>query len=74
MAQLVGYPTLDLGLGGDLRVLGSSPAVSDSVLSVGPAWDSLCLSHSAPPPLLMLSLSLKKKRIKKGRSKEKRAS
>ena len=42
MAQLIEHPTLDFGLGLDLRVMESSPG-SGSALSVEPAYDSLSL-------------------------------
>ena len=50
-AQLVKGPTLGFSLGHDIRVVGSSLA-SASMLSIKPAWDSLCLSPSASPNLL----------------------
>ena len=52
MAQSVKRLTLDISSGRDLEVAGSKPA-SGWVLSVGPAWDSLSLSLSAPPPLML---------------------
>ena len=45
-SQSAKHPTLDFGLGHDLRIVGLSP-VMDSVLSAESAWDSL--SPSAPP-------------------------
>ena len=41
---------LDFGLGHDLSIVRSSPAL-ESVLGMEPAWDSLSFSPSAPPPL-----------------------
>ena len=47
MAQHVERPTLDLGSGRDLVVVGLSP-MSGSALGVDPAWDSLSPSPAAP--------------------------
>ena len=55
MAQLVKCLTLDITLGHDPRVVELSPALG-SMLSMDLAWDSLSLSLSAPPQLI-LSLS-----------------
>ena len=53
VAQLVKYPTLDVGSGHDLMVRGIEPHIMLCADSVEPAWDSLSpsLSLSAPPPL-----------------------
>ena len=48
MAQLVERTTLDIGSGGDLTVVRSSP-VPGSMLNVQPDGDSLSLSLSALP-------------------------
>ena len=56
VAQSVEHPTLDFSWGHDPRVIRLSPT-SGSVLSVEPAWDSLCLPLLLPP-LLVFSLSL----------------
>ena len=54
MVQLFKSPTLDFGLGHDLRVVGSSLEWG-SMLGRDPAWDSLSpstlLLPSAPPPI-----------------------
>ena len=55
MAQWVKRPILDFGSGLDLMVVRLSP-VSDSVLSVDPAWDSLSPSL-CPSPACAHSLS-----------------
>ena len=59
VAQSVKCATLDFSSGHDPRVMGSSSA-SGSVLSVGPAWDSLPPSLSlGPSPTGTHVLSLK---------------
>ena len=47
VAQLVKCPTLDFSSGHDLTVVRSSPTLG-SMLSMGPAWDPLSPSRSAP--------------------------
>ena len=57
MAHLVERPTLDLGSGHGLTVVGSSPVLG-SALSVEPLWDTLSLSLSlslCSSPILSLS-------------------
>ena len=62
--QSVKPPTLGFSSGHDPGVVNSSPT-SVSVLTAGPAWDSLSLlSLSAPPPLAQ-SLCLSKINFKK---------
>lgn len=61
MAHSIESPTLDFSSGHHLRVLRSS-LVSGSVLSVDPAWNSLSPSPSVPPPDLVFSLFLRKKK------------
>ena len=69
MAQSVGDLTLDFGSGHDLRVMGSSPA-SGSVLPAQSLVGILSVSLSlSPPPLLVLSLSLKSKYVNSRRKK-----
>ena len=58
VAQSVKCPTLDFSSGHDVTVCEFEPRVRLQANSVKPAWDSLSLSLSAPPPL-MLALSLK---------------
>ena len=59
MAQSVERPTLDFGSGRHLTILHEfEPQVRLRADSVEPAWDSLSLSLSASP-LLVLSFSLK---------------
>ena len=53
MVQSVKQPTLDFGLGGYLRVIGSSP-IWGSVLGRESAWDSVPLR--LPHPMSALSL------------------
>ena len=57
VAQLVKPPILDFGSGHDLRVREFEPPQQACAYCMGPAWDSLSPSLSAPP-LLVLSLSL----------------
>ena len=67
---MVERPTLDLGLGHDLRVLVWSPELSGSLLS----GESVCPSPFAPSPASVFTCSLflelinlkKKKKKKKG--------
>ena len=59
-ALSVKHPTLELGSGHDLRVLGSSPTLG-STFSMEPAWDS---PHPLPLPTTC-ALKLKKKKKKK---------
>ena len=56
MAQSVEHLILDFGSGHDLVVHGFELHMGLCMDSVGPAWDSLSPSLSAPP-LLTLSLS-----------------
>ena len=66
MPQSVKRPTLDFGLGPDLKVREIKPRVRLSADSADPAWNSLPVS--APPPLsrlLALSLSQNKLTLKK---------
>ena len=56
VAQLVGRLILDVSSGHDLTIRGTEPRVGLCADSVEPAWESLPLSLSAPPPLT-LSLS-----------------
>ena len=63
MAQLVKYLTLDFGSGHDLMIGDFKPHVGLCADSMEPDWDSLFLSLSVPPPL-MLSRSLKIKNLK----------
>ena len=53
MAQSVERPTLGIGSGRDLLVMGSSPTWGLE-LSMGPAWDSLSPSPSLLLPLLKI--------------------
>ena len=67
MAQLGKRPALDLGSGHDLtiREMGA-PCWALCWQSSEPAWDSLSLSLSAPPPFTRLhALSLKINKLKK---------
>ena len=59
VAQSFDCPTLDFNSGHDLMVMRSSP-VSDSMLSIESAGDSLSLSLSLSLPLPACALSLKK--------------
>ena len=57
MAQSVKWPAPDFGLGYDLRILGSSPALG-SGFSRESAWRvSLTYSSAPPPPAHVLSFS-----------------
>ena len=61
MAQSVKRPTLGFGSGHDLTVREFDLRVGLCADSWEPAWDSLSLSLSAPPPLaLSVSLSQNK--------------
>ena len=59
MAQLVKCPTHGFSSGHDLTVRGFEPTSGSLAGGREPAWDSLSLPLSAPPPLT-LSLSLSK--------------
>ena len=58
VAQLVERPTLRFVSGRGLVVRGIGSRVGLCTDSTEPAWDSLSLSLSAPPLVLLLSLSL----------------
>ena len=60
MARSVEHPIVDADSGHDLRVLGVKPHVGLCADSLEPAWDSLSPSLSAPPLLMLLSLSQNK--------------
>ena len=62
VAQSVEHLTLDLGSGHDLTICGIEPHVGLCADSMEPTWDSVSPSLSAPP-LLVLSLSKKKKNL-----------
>ena len=59
MVQLVKCPSLDLGSGHDLTFGEFESHVWLCTVRKEPAWDSVCLSLSAPT-LLALSLALSK--------------
>ena len=60
VAQSVKCPTLDVGSGHDLMVVGLSP-MWGSALSWESAWDSVCLSlYPSVPPLKACTHSLSK--------------
>ena len=60
MVQLVEPLTLHFGSGHGLTFRGTEPHVELSADIMEPAWDSLSLPLSAPPPLAELSLKIKK--------------
>ena len=51
MAQWVEHPALDFGSGRDLTVCGFKPHIRLRADTADPAWNSLSLPLSAPPPL-----------------------
>ena len=69
MAQLVKRLPFDFGSGHDLTVCEIKPHVGLHTDSMEPAWDSLPLSLSVPPQLV-LSLSLKINKLKEKKKNE----
>ena len=53
MAQSVEHLNLNFGSGHDLMVLEIEPHVRVCTDNAEPAWDSLCLPLSAPPPFVL---------------------
>ena len=63
MAQLVKRPTLDFGPDHDLTVHEFEPQIGLCADRAEPAWNSLFLSLSPPPPLVLACFLKKKEKV-----------